>query len=82
MSSYLPRSDADRFWSAVTAVTIVALVWLILAVGPESGMQLHANAFSVHPSDAHKPVAVAPVSERAPVRSHVSDDRRRHVVKS
>jgi hypothetical protein len=82
MSSYLPRSDADRFWSAVTAATIVALVWLILAVGPESGMQLHANAFSGHPSDTPKPAAAAAVPERAPVRAHVSDDRRRHVAKS
>jgi hypothetical protein len=80
MSSYLPRSHADRFWSAVTAATIVALVWLILAVGPESGMQLHANAFSGHSSDAPKPAAAVP--ERAPVRAHVSDDRRRHVAKS
>jgi hypothetical protein len=56
MSSYLPRSDADRFWAAVTAATIAALVWLIVAVGPESAVAPPAsrNAIAAH-IDERKP---------------------------
>ena len=65
MSSYLPRSDADRFWSAVTAATIAALVWLIVAVGPESAPAPHAAGN----------LAAAHIDERRPAPAHVASDR-------
>jgi hypothetical protein len=73
MSSYLPRSDADRFWAAVTAATIAALVWLIVAVGPESAVAPHAlrTAIAAH-IDERKPVAAHMASDRAPSRTRAA----------
>jgi hypothetical protein len=69
MSSYLPRSDADRFWATVTATTIVALVWLIVAVGPEAAIAPRANDHSAGAhTDGLKPVAAQVASERGSVR--------------
>ena len=34
MRAHLPKSGADRFWSAVTAATIIGLSCLIAKVGP------------------------------------------------
>jgi hypothetical protein len=60
MSSYLPRSDADRFWAAVTAATIAALVWLIVAVGP----------VAVGPE-----AAVAPPASRTALAAHIDEHK-------
>jgi len=65
MLSYFPRSGPDRFWSSVTAATVVALVWLIVAVGPESPSVHVGNVLAAPHIGESKAAAVSVSPERA-----------------
>ena len=74
MPSYLPRSGPDRFWSSVTAATVIALVWLIVAVGPESP-SVHVGNILATPHIGEPRAAVRVSPERAATHVKASATR-------
>jgi len=75
MLSYLPRSGPDRFGSSVTAATVIALVWLIVSVGPESPSVHVGNVLAAPHIGEPKPAAVRVSPERAATHVKASVSR-------
>ena len=65
MRAHLPKSGADRFWSAVTAATIVGLTCLIAKVGPEAPVSPTYAGTVMAAQQARDGVAANPAATRA-----------------